>query len=152
MQLAIRLRRSVRLDEYIRPVICLQLIPCVGGKRALRIGDTPVGSEVQYFACGVLVSFTIHMQLRNGKREKEERMAPLSLGPENVPPVIGIAMRLPRGPAPKIIASARVALSVYRYVSVGAFGVVVCARAVLAHRVERAVERRIVRICGVRCN
>jgi hypothetical protein len=67
----------------------------------------------------------------------------LSLGPENVPPVMGMATRPPRGPGPIVIASARVAFSVYKYVRVGGFGVD-CAKAVMAHRVERAVERRMV--------
>ena len=64
---------------------------------------------------------------------------PDSLGPEKVPPVIGITVRVPCGPVPTSRACPSVQLSEYRYVNPGAVGVAARADAERHNRVVRTL-------------
>jgi hypothetical protein len=81
-----------------------------------------------------------------GNAENESRASlgaplPFSFGPVKVPPVMGMTVLVPLGPAPTLMAEPSVTFEVYRYVSVGA--VAACAAATA----DRARRRAVLKIC-----
>lgn len=93
LQPTARLRGSRSLQENVGSVVGLEIVASICAEDAcLWIGDAPVGADVEDFAYVWLLrarlqswSFTV-------------RLVPDSLGPVKLPPMIGMVVRMPRGP------------------------------------------------------
>jgi hypothetical protein len=101
LQSASRLRRARRLQQNIRAVMRAEVVPSVCAEDAgLRIGETPIGSEIEDLACeeGSVLFFYSYTSLAEESFLEREGKRPLSLGPVKLPPMMGMALRIPRGP------------------------------------------------------
>jgi hypothetical protein len=99
LQTARRLRWSRSLQQNIRAVVRAEVVAGVGAEDAcLGIGDSPVSAEVEDLACFTLVAVVIIAILAKQGSGKEAD-SPLILGPVTLPPRIGMAVRMPRGPS-----------------------------------------------------
>lgn len=95
LQPTTRLRGPARANENVRPVVRPQIIPRVGAEDArARVREAPVGAE------GEDGSWRGVSRVRVGVRRLIEWgcALPLRRGPVKLPPMMGIAVRVPRGP------------------------------------------------------
>lgn len=92
LQAAFRLPRARGLQEDIRAVVRAQVVSCVSAEdTGLRIVEAPVCAEVEDFACLFVSDFLYRASWAKGSK-------PRILGPVTLPPMIGMAVRMPRGP------------------------------------------------------
>lgn len=103
LQSASGLSGSRSLQQDIRSVVGAEVVSCVSAEDAgLRVCHAPVCAEVEDLACiGVSVLLLLQLKCSLDLRlqfKGEWGARPRSRGPVKLPPMIGMALRIPRGP------------------------------------------------------